>query len=333
MLVGLRHLIAGLRESGGIHPLIAHRSAVIIEMIIHSVAAGVLRSVNLVGKASRISEIIIAQKEDNVLELVPVAQSGNPGRAVIIILDLFIDREHPRNTRHVAFHVLSDQPVLRQDNIFKDIDVFRKSRVFPEKLRVLLASHSDRDDALEFAVSPYSFTPKSGDGIPVGNEAPGIVITVLAIYMLPFLSGPEQRLMMRCAHDHAVNVSQLSALDARSVLTEGRTPHRGPHIIAVKPQQKNEYLLVHLRREAAELLLAPAPERRPLVIDKEASVLYRRLLRDDPVGVPARTDLKRNIVSFNRPDVSPPYQRRYPGLLGHGKEAVDQTSFVASVNI
>ena len=80
--------------------------------------------------------------------------------------------------------------------------------------------------------------------------------------------------MVAGTHHNAHLVSQTRALGV--VLVEIGCPHRRPEVVCLQAKQQLENLLVSLGVHTAEVFLAPSSERRPFVVNKNATVFHRR---------------------------------------------------------
>ena len=71
VLIGIAHLLPGLRKRRGIHPLIRDGAAVVVEVIVHAEPALVIA--DLRGRQGpHLTVVVLAEHADDAVELVPV---------------------------------------------------------------------------------------------------------------------------------------------------------------------------------------------------------------------------------------------------------------------
>ena len=71
---GLGHGLPGLGQGGGIHPFVGDGAAVVVEMVVHAPAAGVIHQVPG-GHGTQMAVVILAEQEQHILQLRPVLQA------------------------------------------------------------------------------------------------------------------------------------------------------------------------------------------------------------------------------------------------------------------
>src|ERR1019366_1612698 len=120
---------------------------------------------------------------------------------------------------------------------------------------------------LEVLVALDAFLPKLAQHLGILSVVP----QTLAV-PLPFLLGPQHRLVMRSAHHDAPLVSDLGI--QRIVLIEGVAPHGGPKIVALQSKDQLEDLFIELVIVSAVLLLHPAAQRRRFVVEEDTAILH-----------------------------------------------------------
>src|ERR1019366_4947691 len=123
---------------------------------------------------------------------------------------------------------------------------------------------------LEVLVALDAFLPKLAQHLGILSVVP----QTLAV-PLPFLLGPQHRLVMRSAHHDAPLVSDLGI--QRIVLIEGVAPHGGPKIVALQPKDQLKDLFIELMIKVTVLLFYPAAQRRRFVVEEDTAILHRRL--------------------------------------------------------
>ena len=132
-------------------------------MIIHSESARVL-SVFFSRKRSQVAIVVIAEKEDNILKFIPVLQSLACLISEIIILHLFIYRDHSRNVVKIISGMLSDKGMLRAYRIFYYFNIVLHGCIFRKELGIVLTAHADSYDIFKRKITKESVLPESCNG-------------------------------------------------------------------------------------------------------------------------------------------------------------------------
>ena len=279
VLVGLAHLLPDLGKRRRIHPFIGDRTSVVIQMIVHAIAASVPAH-SLIRQRPQMTEIIITEHADDAVQSLPGVESLRSICSVVIALHFLINRQHLPRFRADAAAVLpvTNQLALGRNDLLQQLYIIRCRAVFSQKRRVPFAPHADGDHVLVSAAILQRILPIPQKSFAVGPEVPGISVhRMFSTHLVPFLTGTQARLVMRKAPDDAIFIRELHIRRSRPVQREGAGPHRRPQIIAAKPQKQLEHTVIHRCIKAAEMLRAPGSEGRPLIIDKKASVSDRRL--------------------------------------------------------
>ena len=325
VIVGGRHLLPYLRKEGGVVPLKGNRIAVVIEMIIHSVAALVAAHLGRRQRAE-VSVVVVAEHQRNALKLGIPHQAGRRLVAVEIRLHLFIKGKHSRNLIEILVHMLFDQSVLRFKNAPQQVYVVGKRRLPAENSRIRFAAHADRDDIFKLSASLKAVLPEAGDAFFVRVEVPGVAVHgILAAHIAVLFALAAARLMMGSTHDNTEFIREDCVLKSRTVVREDCRPHGGPQVVALQAEQQFKYMRVHLCVEAAVILRAEIAEGRPFVVDKETAETDRRLLRNK-----TKTFFQCKAVKLCGLHIKPVDKGRYAEHLGQMEQPVDGSALLAS---
>ena len=325
----LAHLLPDLGKRRGINPLIGNRAPVVIQMIVHAVAALMLPHF-LRGKRPKVSEIVIAEHADDAVQAVPPVQALNLFVSVVVLLNFLVDREHLRRMLpdFPLFFQVPDEAALCGNDLLQEGNVVPDRAPLSQKRRVALAAHADGDHVLIMAAASQRIAPVAKKSFPVDAKIPRVPVNrVLSPHLVPLFARAKAGLMMGEAPDHTVFVGELHVGLSRPVQREGARPHGRPDIVALHPQEELEHAVIERSVEAAEMLHAPAAEGRPFVIDEKAAVLDRGLLRHE-----IQPFVQNKLPAVHRRSISPEGKRRHADVFREGKQAVNRPPLVAAEN-
>src|SRR6185437_12723288 len=140
------HLLPDALDLVRVEPFVAARAAYVIEMIVNAVAACAMSSERR--QAPQIPPVIVAEEQGHIV------RHSHP--AVIVILDLLVERPDLRGFgRRPTRHFLDDPALVRDDALEQ-----RDRRPLRHWL-VAIAAHADRDDALVMIHALDTLAPES----------------------------------------------------------------------------------------------------------------------------------------------------------------------------
>ena len=155
VFIGHRNLFPHFRKRCGIDPLIRNRGTVIIKMIVQPPARLAVFQI-LSRKGSYISEVIIGEQKDRIVQAIPGTKSLHAVSTIIKPFHFFVQSKH---FRHILASGLFDDLILIGNDLTKKFNIFLNCRIFSEHHRVTLTAHTDRDHMLEVFIAFHTIFP------------------------------------------------------------------------------------------------------------------------------------------------------------------------------
>ena len=242
---------------------------------------------------------------------------------VIGIEHLFVGTEHLRNLLDRLVDIAAQHVALVVDGLLHQGHTFLRAVGSLHRI-VVDAAKTEGIGILVLAVGFYASLPIVLHRLPVGDvvEIAKAFFTLslrLSIYCFPLSFIVAQHLFtMRRTHHNGILICQTGIL--RIVIESLCTRMHGrPEVVGFQSEQQFENLLVGLGTNLASIfvkgLLCPAcPTSEALVVDKNATILYRRFFLHECQWLYVEGRF------MNRSNVSPPIPRRHTdGLTERGQ--------------
>ena len=305
--VGQVQLFAEFGDGGGVHPTVVPGAAVHVNMIVES-ESSLATALKVASLPADIAPVVVAEQQRHVI--------GHGEARIIVALHLREDSPQLGDGILVAIDLLDD-PALTVDDLSERLHVL--CIVTLAHRHVAITAHTDGHQVLVGLVAHHTFTEETVQALLVDAVVPG-ADAVFPGDVLPV--GTHHRLVVRGTHHDTVFVRQARTL--RVILIEAGGPHRRPQVVGLQPEQQFKDLGIGLGVDATKLVVTPVAERRPLVVDEDATVFHlRRGLDDAPAVVP-------HLLLMGDRGIGPPVPGRHADALRDLIDAVDGAALVAA---